>query len=76
MTNFSKFKTSSDILLTQSTTALPENCLDFINIDEGENLEFNISDMLFLDILPCQLRGPIIDSNKRFKKRNDWENNI
>ena len=52
----------------KNTNALQVYSLDFITLDNGENLELNISSTLFLDTLLCQLRGAVIDFSKKFKK--------
>ena len=56
------------ISLAKNTNALQVYSLDFITLDNGENLELNISSTLFLDTLLCQLRGAVIDFSKKFKK--------
>ena len=58
---------NGETFLPKSTYAIPVYILDFINTDEGENIELNISGTMFLDSLLCQLNGAIIDSSEKLK---------
>ena len=64
-----------EIFLAKSTYALPVYDLDYIKNNNGENLELNISDTLFLDTLLCQIRGATIDFSKKLKRKERQEEN-
>ena len=54
-----------EIFLAKSTYALPVYDPEYIKNNNGDNLELNISDTLFLDTLLCQLRGSTIDFSRK-----------
>ena len=54
-----------EIFLAKCTYALPVYAPEHIKNNNGDNLELNISDTLFLDTLLCQLRGSTIDFSRK-----------
>ena len=62
-----------EIFLAKCTYALPVYAPEHIKNNNGDNLELNISDTLFLDTLLCQLRGSTIDFSRKLKKNERLE---
>ena len=46
---------------------------EYIRNNNGDNLELNITDTLFLDTLLCQIRGITIDFSRKLKKKERQE---
>ena len=62
------------INLAKYTYALPIYSPEFINKDNGENLEITINNDLFLNTLLCQIRGETIKFSKKIaRERNQQE---
>ena len=62
-----------EIFLAKSTYALSVYDPEYIRNNNGDNLELNITDTLFLDILLCQIRGITIDFSRKLKKKERQE---
>ena len=59
------------INLNKNIYALPIYDVEFINKDNGETLEINIADSLFLNNLLCQIRGETIKFSKNLSRINN-----
>ena len=68
----------TEIFLAKSTQAPPVYSPEFMKTDEGDTLELNISDTVFLDTstLLRQLRGTVIDFSKKLKKQEQVEKKL
>ena len=58
------------ISLAKATYALPVYNPAYVENSDGAELEFNISDALFLDTLLCQRRGETIKFSKKIAREN------
>ena len=59
-----------EIYLAKATYALPVYKPEYVENNDGAELELNISDALFLDTLLCQIRGETIKFSKKIAREN------
>ena len=59
-----------EIQLAKATYALPIYSAEYVEHNNGTDLEINIDDSLFLDTLLCQIRGETIKFSKKLAREN------